>query len=300
RQLTGRRLHAHPPDDLARHVVTRRARPVAADVEHVAVGAGGRVPLDLAERPGPVPSLAAGHVDRAVLARHVGLVVRVVGTHVARVAGLRLAGLLQAERVARVAGDAAVPDLEARGVDVLLLLVAPVPGVGGAGLRVAGVAPHLHDLAGHLLVVGDPDVALPVDAEAARAGAVGVAGVGDVLLVDLGVAGAAGRLRHPPLGRHDLVVVRAVAVGAADLRKGVLHPGVLDARPTHRARLELLGDGRVRPGVAGRAGLRIEHPGGDVGPQPGRRRRHPLHVLEDGADLPVAHRLAGERRHDRA
>src|SRR5690606_2551792 len=144
-------------------------------------------------------------------------VVGVVRPHVAGEARLGLAGLLEAEAVAGVAGDAAVAVLQRAGVDVPLLLVAPVAGVGRAGLGVARVAAHLHDDARHLRVVRHADVALPVDPEAAGAGAVRVAGIDDVVTVDLDVTPPAGRLRDAAARCHDRVVVRAVAVRAGEL-----------------------------------------------------------------------------------
>ena len=218
----------------------------------------------------------------------------------ARGAGLGRPRFLEAEGVATVAGAAAVADLEARRVDVLVLRVAPISGVGGPRLRMAGVAPHLHDLARHLPVVRYADVPLPVAPEPARSGTVRVSQVEHVLLVDLLVAGAAGRLRHPTVGRHDLVVVGAVAVGAGELGHGEPHARILDTRPAHGAGRELAHDHGIDQRVAGRAAPGDEDAVGDIGAESRGRWRDLLEILVDLPGLGVADRLGGEAGHDAA
>src|SRR5438132_8044769 len=101
-----------------------------------------------------------------------------------------------------VTRDAAVAVREARRIDILFLLFAPVLRIRRAGLRVACVAPHLHDFARHLLIVRHADVPLPVDTETARARTVGMTGILDRVLVDLAVTRRAHRLRDTTLGEH--------------------------------------------------------------------------------------------------
>jgi len=204
----------------------------------------------------------------------------------------------------RVARDAAVTDGETRRIDVLLLLLAPVLGIGGAGLRVTRIAAHLHDLARHLLVVRNADVAFPVDAEVARPGAIRVARIEDVLLVDLLVAGGARRLRHPPLRRHDVVVIGAVAAGARHLRRHLPRRKrdrrILPSRLAHGAGFELRDDDRVQLAVALRARLLIEHALRDVGAELRCRRRHRLQIGKDRPRVRVGDDLLVKRRHDAA
>ncbi len=297
RQLSTRGLDTHPPDDLPRHVVAGVARAVLAHVDHVAVRAGRRVPLGLGERGGPVPLAAASYVDRPVLRAHVGLVVRVIGAHVAGVAGLGLARLDEAEGVPGVAGDAAVAVDEAARIDVFLLLLAPVLGVGRTGLRVARVAAHLHHLPRHLRVVRHPDVPLPVDAQVAGAGAVGMARVQHVLLVDLRMAAGAGRLGNPALGGHDPVVIGAVTVGARH-RGSLLHTRVLGPRPAHRARFELANHGGMELAVAFRAGRGVQISARQVTTQPGDVAGQLLQILVDLLGVVLADDLLGKLGHD--
>src|SRR5690606_23347185 len=213
---------------------------------------------------------------------------------------LRLAGLLEAEAVAGVAGDAAVAVRQRAGVDVTLLLVAPVAGVGRAGLGVARVAAHLHDDARHLGVVRHTDVALPVDPEAAGAGAVRMAGVDDVVPIDLDVAPRAGRLRDAAARRHDRVVVGPMAVGAGELLLRQVDARVLVAGQAHRAGLELLDDLRVVLAVALGARGRLEVAAGQLVADPRRGRRRLTEVVVDRARLFVRDQLRVERRHDAA
>src|SRR5690606_26380534 len=185
-------------------------------------------------------------------------------------------------------------------VDVTLLLVAPVAGVGRAGLGVARVAAHLHDDARHLGVVRHADVALPVDPEAVGAGAVRMAGVDDVVPVDFDVTRGAGRLGDAAARGHDRVVVGPVAVGAGELLLRQRDARVLTAGHAHRAGLELLDDLRVVLAVAPGARGRVEVAAGQLVAEPRRGRRRLTEVVVDGARLLVRDQFRVERRHDAA
>src|SRR5438067_11729017 len=191
-----------------------------------------------------------------------------IGAHVARIAGFRLASLFEVERMARVACDATVAIWEARGINVFLLLLTPVFGVRPARLSVAGVAPHLHDLPRHLLIVRHSDVPLPVDTEVTRAGAVGMTGIEDGFLIDLLVAGTTRCLRHATLRRHDLVVVRPMAGSTRHLWRRKLHARVLDSSLAHRADFELRHDCRVESAMAFRTRSLSEHAMRNISAQP--------------------------------
>src|SRR5690606_34490769 len=144
------------------------------------------------------------------------------------------------------------------------------------------------------------DVALPVDPEAVGAGAVRVAGVDDVVPIDLDVTRRAGRLRDAAARGHDRVVVRAVAVGAGELLLRQVDARVLVAGQAHRALLELLDDLRVVLAVALGARGRVEAAAGQLVTDPRRGRRRLTEVVVDGARLLVRDQLRVERRHDAA